>query len=123
MHNESSLAGARVLVAEDSLIVARELQATLEDLGCIVFGPYGKLEQVVDAITRQQFDLAVLDVDLRGENIFPAADMLVERNTPFIFSTGFNSGQIPDRYSNCPHLEKPTTKSRIVHVVRQQLGC
>lgn len=88
--------GKRVLVAEDNCFVAGELAERLAEANAIVVGPCASL-----ADARQQArhsDLAVLDVDLRGEMVFPLADMLMALEVPFVFFTGYTRMQLPRRF-------------------------
>ena len=49
--------------------------------------------------------MAVLDVNLAGERVYPVADILAQRNVPFVFVTGY--GVLPGEYANRPRLCKP----------------
>jgi len=52
-------------------------------------------------------DLAVMDINLRGKLVFPAARILRERGIPFIFSTGYGDAGLPLEFSKIPVLAKP----------------
>ena len=39
-----SLAGCRILVVEDEMLIAVMIEETLQDLGCVVVGPVAKLD-------------------------------------------------------------------------------
>lgn len=51
-------------------------------------------------------DLAILDIDLNGEFVFPVADKLAERETPLLFITGYDAALIPRRFAQYGTLEK-----------------
>ncbi|MFU8865293.1 MAG: response regulator [Rhodobacterales bacterium] len=98
----------RVLVVEDMWIVAEDLAAELEDLGCQVVGPAGKLEQGLQIAQQEQLDGAFLDVNLGAENSFPIAAALRERGVPFAFLTGYDLPEaFPPELVDIPRLHKP----------------
>lgn len=87
------LRGRHVLLAEDEALVALELAETLAELGCVVAGPAATLAEALRLAEQEPLDAAVLDVNLRGQAAFPAADMLVRRGVPVLFVTGY--GEMP----------------------------
>jgi hypothetical protein len=62
-------------------------------------------------------DGAVLDINMRGEMIFPVADALKERGVRFIFTTGYDSEAIPERYRAMARCEKPLDMVEIVEAL------
>ncbi len=62
----SLLAGKRVLLVEDEMLVAVLIEDLLADLGCTTLGPYGTLKASLEAVESETFDLAILDVNLGG---------------------------------------------------------
>jgi DNA-binding response OmpR family regulator len=102
-----ALEGVRVLVVEDEYFVAILIEEILESAGCIVMGPIPRLPEALDAIDHEDFDAAVLDVNLAGERINPVADALTERNVPFLFVTGYGANALPGEYAQRPHICKP----------------
>jgi len=104
----SKLGGKNVLVVEDDYFIAMEMCRLFEKAGAQVLGPIGKLEDALALIARSdRIDGAVLDINLRDVMVFPAADMLRERDVPFVFATGYDDAVIPSRYSQVPRCRKP----------------
>jgi len=103
----TALKGVRVLVVEDEYFVAILIEEILESAGCIVTGPIPRLPEALDAVDHENYDVAVLDVNLAGERINPVADALSERNVPFLFVTGYGANALPREYAERPHLCKP----------------
>jgi CheY-like chemotaxis protein len=105
---EQTLEGRRVLVVEDEYLLADDLTHALEQAGAAVLGPVPGIEEALALIAAEtQIDAAVLDVNLRGEMVFPVADALVARGIPFAFATGYDEWALPDRFAAIPRLEKP----------------
>ena len=104
---DSSLAGLRVLLVEDEAMVALLIQDVLEELGCITVGPAARVSAALHLMGSQAVDLAVLDVNLGGEKVFPVADRLAEGGVPFLFSTGYGVAGLEGRHQGRPVLPKP----------------
>ena len=119
---ERRLAGCRILVVEDEYLLADELRSELADAGAVVLGPVGTLGDAVDLIlSGQPIDGAVLDVNLHGEMAFPAADLLVERGLPLVFTTGYEESVIPARFAAIPRCEKPVKAARVAQAIGQAM--
>ncbi|MBW9114790.1 response regulator [Rhizobium cauense] len=101
-------AGRRVLVAEDEYILADDLQLSLEEAGLAVVGPFATLQDVLEAIASgSTIDAAILDVNLGGQQVYPAAEALRERQTPVVFVTGYEAASLPEGLCDIPCLSKP----------------
>ena len=111
------LEGVRVLVVEDEYFVAILIEEILEKAGCVVMGPIPRLPEALDAIDREAYDVAVLDVNLAGERINPVADALSERNVPFLFVTGYGANSLPREYAQRPHICKPFRMAELLGVL------
>lgn len=115
---ERSLRNCRILVAEDEFMVAENLSNELEDAGAIIVGPCATLEQTLQRINAHEaIDAAVLDVNLAGQTVYPAADILIDRHIPFVFTTGYDASNVPERYANIPRCEKPVSVARVARAV------
>jgi DNA-binding response OmpR family regulator len=102
-----SLKGVRVLVVEDEYFVAIMLEEMLQSAGCVVMGPIPRLREALDAVDHEDYDVALLDVNLAGERIDPVADALSERDVPFMFVTGYGANALPREYAERPNIGKP----------------
>ena len=97
----------RVLIVEDEMLVAMNIEDMLLDLGHEVAGLAGRLAPALALAGEAELDLAMLDVNLAGEQSFPVADILIGRGIPFLFATGYGIKGIPDAYRDRPVLQKP----------------
>jgi len=109
----------RVLVAEDEFLVFLALEEDLRASGYEVVGPFTTLADARLAAEHERIDLAVLDINLGGEMIFPVADDLHARKVPFIFLSGYSSGAVPERYRAFLRLEKPCDPAKLIAALRR----
>lgn len=110
-----------VLIVEDWLPLARELRYRFESAGLQVVGPAPRLERAFGLLEQHTVDLAVLDVDLNGERVFPLAYALRERGVPFIFVSGFDEIEFPPDLRAELRFSKPVEFPRLLSAVRARL--
>src|SRR5438477_10424078 len=96
--------GPRVLVVEDEYLVASMLEEVLVEAGFVVVGPVPRLPEAVVAAGKLEIDVALLDVNLAGQRVFPVAEALERRAIPFIFMTGYGSHTLPPQYKDRPSI-------------------
>ena len=107
-----------MLIAEDNLFAAMELEKVLVDLGCEPVGPVAQLDQALRLAQQEDLDGALLDVDLRGELIFAVAEELERRRIPVIFASGYDTDDMfPAAFVGHPRLRKPFGESEIRRVL------
>ena len=119
------LAGLRVLVVEDEMMVSMLIEDMLTDLGCIVVGPAARLDEAIALAESEQIDCAVLDVNLGGQPIFPLADILRAKGAPFAFATGYGDAGLRDVDKGSLVLQKPfrdTDLAPILGELRAKVG-
>ena len=97
----------RALVVEDEVIVGMLLEDMLGELGCEVVAISTHLEEALQLARTLDFDFALLDINLDGKQSFPVADVLRERQVPFLFATGYGAKILKPPYSGTPTLQKP----------------
>lgn len=119
----SILAGLRVLVVEDEFLIAMLIEQTLADNDCVVVGPCGNVSDALQLAQLGSFDLAVLDVNLRGEKVYPVAEMLDRRGIPFVLLSGYGKEAIPPTHPAWRACSKPFTSRTLVEILTLQVGC
>jgi CheY-like chemotaxis protein len=113
----SNLAGLRVLVVEDEMMVSMLIEDMLDDLGCKVIGPASRLDEAMALAGEAELDCAVLDVNLGGQSIFPLADFLRAKGAPFAFATGYGDAGLRDVDKGSPVLQKPFRETDLARVL------
>lgn len=101
------LAGNRLLLAEDEVLVAIDIKDMLVELGFEVVGHCNRVSQALAIVTSNGVDAAVLDVNLGGELIYPVAECLMAKGVPFVFTTGYGAETIDQRFASYRVLQKP----------------
>ncbi|GEP10125.1 response regulator [Methylobacterium gnaphalii] len=109
--NEDVLKGARVLVVEDEAAISMLLEDMLLDFGCEIVGPAARLTTALEMAQRETFAVAILDVNVAGEPIYPVAEAIVERDLPLVFSTGYGGAGIREPFRDRPVVQKPFSQA------------
>lgn len=117
-----SLDQKHILVVEDEFLLARDLTKALEQAGANVIGPVPSVERAMTRLRHEPLDAAVLDINVRGENVFALADLLKERAIPIVFATGHQDLWAGRGYSEAPCLLKPVDLREIVEVLDRVIG-
>jgi DNA-binding response OmpR family regulator len=112
----------RVLVVEDENLVAMEMSWILEEAGYSIVGPEASVETARQVLARHTVDLALLDVKLGGETVFPVSEMLDAISVPYIFVTSHPASSLPARYHGWPLVTKPYKPKALLAVIQQILG-
>ena len=115
-----AIAGLKVLIVEDSLLLALELEAGLEDAGVEVVGCAAELSEALSMV-EMDFDVAVLDADLNGQSVAPVAEILRSIGRPFVFATGYADKAAPMGF-DAPIVRKPYNVHQIARAVAGVTG-
>ena len=122
--DEADLSGRRILLVEDELLLAIDVEHSLDEAGAQTIGPASRLRDAV-AIAADldvQIDAAILDVDLHGQDVFPVADALRARGVPFLFHTGHGTkAGLNERYFGAVVCSKPILSEHLVAMVARLL--
>jgi len=108
----------RVLVVEDSALIAMDLESILTQAGHTVIGPASTVTEALELADEGLADIALLDVDLHGELVTPMAERLSDLDVPFAFSTGFQKGGSPlPVFTDAPVLSKPFDDQSVLSTI------
>jgi CheY-like chemotaxis protein len=112
----------KILIVEDEWIIALDLKTSLERKGYDTLGPAPTVVEALALIRDGQVDAAILDVKLFDETSFAVADVLRQRCIPYVFSTGYNPGELPAKYSGVTVLSKPHDERELLAALRKMFG-
>ncbi len=116
-----ALCGRRVMLVEDDHCIAMELEHIFNLQGCDVIGPLSTLSDALQAAHDELFSIAVLDVNLRGERIYPVIDILVARNIPFVLLTGYGRDAVREHGNSWTVCDKPFRETTLLRIVTNKL--
>lgn len=117
---QNDLHGLRVFVVEDVDLVAQLLQDLVERFGCKLALVANDLRGAVAYASNGEFDVALLDVMIAGEDVHPVVEILAARKTPFAFVTGHGTTHPPTGiYRDRPVLSKPVSGPALEAVLRR----
>ena len=114
--------GRTILIVEDEPLIAMMLEDFLESMGHTIHSTCDTVDQALAVATKGGFDLAILDVNLKGESVWPVATALREKGTPFVLASGGHVDPPPPEFQNAPMIEKPFTIDRVTPIIEAALA-
>lgn len=115
-------ASRSILVVEDEPLIAMMLEDFLETLGHRVHASCESVEDAIAEAEKGGFDVAILDVNLNGENAWPVARKLREMQIPFVVATGGHVEPPPPEFKDVPLIEKPYTVDRVTPAIEEAMS-
>jgi len=113
----------RILVAEDESLIALDLVRALEDAGCTVIGPVNRVQDVPVLAKTEQPDGALLDVNLRGNQIFEVLPELQSLGVKVVLTSGYDDATLfPPAYRSLPRVTKPFDERSLRQVCAAHFG-
>lgn len=112
----------RVLLAEDNTLVALDLEDILTGYGCRVIGPSMTVREALEALDREEIDIAVVDYLLEDGEAAPLARALNVKGIPFAICTGAGVAELCSLYPNTPILPKPYNPDDVSIVVNSLIA-
>jgi DNA-binding response OmpR family regulator len=95
----------RILIVTDGSI--GEVKSHLETDGFDVSGPYDSVLEALGRIPEEDFDLAIVDMDMRGDAVFPLIDTLEELELPYVLLVSPDTAIVAEQYGGRPQIMKP----------------
>ena len=115
-------AGSRtsILLVEDEVMIRMMVADMLEELGYVIAGEAGDIDEGVRLVQSTDFDIAILDVNVNGKVITPVAEAVQLRGRPFVFATGYGAQGLPEKFRDRTTIQKPfqiETLARTIEIV------
>ncbi len=109
-----------VLVVEDEFLIALDLELLLREHGWRVLGPAGTVAEALRLLADERPDVALLDLNLRGELVTPVAEELRARGVPFVLASAYDGHKLGvAALAKAPSIGKPTDERRLLAALRQ----
>lgn len=112
----------RILIVEDEFLVAMLLEDLLSEIGYSSVTCITRLDKALQFVDQTPLDLAILDVNLGGEQSFPIAEVLRRRGIPFIFATGYGAEGLVGEFHNELVLQKPYEPVELKRAIEEVLA-
>lgn len=111
-----------MLVVEDEFMIGMLIEETLADKGCVVVGPFTNVSDALQAAATCILDGAILDVNLRGEKVYPVAELLDSRGIPFVLLSGYGADAIPADRPTWRACGKPFGPGELIEMLTEQIA-
>jgi CheY-like chemotaxis protein len=112
-------AGRSVLIVEDEPLISMMLEDFLDSLGHKVSATCDNLADALGRVEQGDFDVAIIDVNLNGQQVWPVADRLAAKGIPYVLATGGHIEPPPAAHAGAPVLSKPYTLDAIEPVLAE----
>ncbi len=105
--------GLRVLVIEDSPVIAMATAHMLRTLGHIPLGPAGNMTTATALVGSEKMDAAIVDLNIRGTKAFSLLSVLNNRGIPFLIASGYADWNMPEEWLGRVRLQKPFSEAQL----------
>jgi DNA-binding response OmpR family regulator len=117
------MSGTRsILIVEDEPLIAMMLEDFILSLGHEVSGNCDSVSSALAEVAKGEFNLAILDVNLKGQSVWPVATALRDKGIPFVLASGGHVDPPPAEFASVPMIEKPYTIDRVTPVIDAALA-
>lgn len=94
------------MIAEDDLIQGDDVARALAAHGAKIV-MFSDVQSSLGFLKQNSVDVAVLDVRLGGQTCYPIAGRLLQTGTAFVFLSGNEATDIPEKYKHLTYHAKP----------------
>jgi DNA-binding response OmpR family regulator len=113
---------ASILLVEDEAFIRMMLVDMVQDIGHQVVAEAGSVDEGCLLAKREEYDLAIIDINLNGMNASPVAEAVAGRGLPFLFLSGYGSKGIPAKFKGAPWLPKPCSPDTLKQKINSILS-
>lgn len=111
-----------VLIVEDEPLISMMLEDVLDALGHTVVGICDTVPDALKRVEEGGFDLAILDVNLKGDHVWPVADRIREMGIRLIIATGGHVEAPPAAHAAATQLAKPYAMDAVPKAIAQAMN-
>lgn len=113
--------GTRVLIVEDDSIIAMTAEDMLDEVGCTTAAIASTVAEALARAHDTDFDIALLDLNLKNENSLPVARHLRDKGKRFVFATGYDGLPADSGFADAPVISKPYRIEQLATVIAETL--
>lgn len=110
----TAIPGRSILLVEDEVLVASDLERILKKAGYVVIGPAGSVAEALVQIVQQDIDGAVLNIKVGEELTSPVLDVLASSRVPFVLVSSHPKSLVPPRHRGRPFVSRPYLDFKIL---------
>jgi len=111
-----------ILVVEDELMIAIDLEESLQELGWNVIGPVAQIDRALQLISEEIVHVGLLDYNLGSDTSEEIALALLKKSVPVIFLSGDTLKQRAEQLKHCRVIAKPVNMDELNKALRSVLG-
>lgn len=120
---QASMRGLSILMVEDQLLIAMDVQTMLAREGAATVETASSVKEGLHSLNIFHPDVAILDVNLGNGSSLPVAHALVARGIPFVFATGYGeTSLIPAELGYVPIVRKPYDITSLISALTTAMG-
>ena len=110
---DSKFTALRILVIEDSPVIAMATEDMLRAFGHVPLGPVGNMADALALAENEEMDAAIVDLNIRGTKAFSLLSILERRGIPFLIVSGYADWKMPDEWAGRTRLQKPFSETQL----------
>ena len=119
---ERAQTSVAVLLVEDEALIRMMFEDVVLELGHSIAATAGDLASGLSFAKERDYELAILDVNLKGKPAFPIADVVRARGKALLFVTGYGSAGLAADYKGAAVLQKPFTEIQLSGAISSALA-
>jgi hypothetical protein len=105
-------------LVEDDALIAPQTVSAFEESGAVVVGSAASVHGALALVSENaRLNGAVLDINLKGEKVYPVAAVLADSGVPFVFATRCSRAEIPRRHVAVPRFGKIPDPQRVAQAL------
>ena len=113
------LSAKKILIVEDSYLIAESMSRTIADVGFATVGPVDTADRAMREIEHDVPDGVLLDISLRDGSAVAVAKVLRQRRVPFVVVSAYAHDTLPAELRHAPYLAKPMSETELIETIRR----
>jgi len=111
-----------ILLVEDQVAIASDLERILKEGGYVVIGPAASVAEALVQIVQHDIQAAVLNMKLGKGSTKPVLDVLAFSRVPFVLVSALSHKLVPLKYRNRPFISWPCSDDALLRKLASVLS-